>query len=88
MRGDNMTFEELSDQLLVSVLRATEGSTRVDLIFDVYQDISIKQAERTSRGSDQGIQFTNIVPGHKIRQWRRLLACGASKMKLISFILE
>uniref|UniRef100_UPI00358F38F6 uncharacterized protein n=1 Tax=Myxine glutinosa TaxID=7769 RepID=UPI00358F38F6 len=30
---------------------------------------------------------TNITPGHKIQQWRRLLACGESKMKLISFIL-
>ena len=87
MRGDNITFEELSNQLLASVLRASEGHTRIDLIFDVYQPLSIKQTERTSRGSEQGIRFTNIAPGHKIQQWRRLLMCGASKTKLISFIL-
>jgi len=88
MRGDNLTFKELSDQLLASVLRASEGSIRIDLVFDVYQQISIKQTERSLRGSDQGIHFTNIVPGHKIHQWRRLLACGVSKMKLVSFIFE
>ena len=88
MRGDNMTFEELSGQLLASVLRSSVGSTRVDLIFDVYKQISIKKAERALRGSDQGIRFTNIVAGHKIQQWRRLLLCGTSKMNLISFILE
>ena len=88
MRGDNLTFEQLSDQLLEYVLRASEGSTRVDLVFDVYQPMSIKQTERTLRGSDQGIRFTSIVLGHKIQQWRRLLQCGVSKMNLIAFILE
>ena len=38
------------------------------------------------RGSDEGLHFTNIAAGHRIQQWRRLLACGESKMKLIEFI--
>ena len=88
MRGDNMTFGELSDHLFAFVLRTSEGCTRIDMIFDVYQQSSIKQAERQSRASEHGIRFTNIAPGHKIQQWRRLLMCGTSKMKLIGFILE
>ena len=35
MSEDNMTFEELLDQLFASVLRASAGCTRIDLKFDV-----------------------------------------------------
>ena len=45
MSGGSMTFEELSGQLFASVLRASAGCTRIDLIFNVYQQLSIKQAE-------------------------------------------
>ena len=83
-----MTYKELPDHLLASVLRASEGSTRIDLNFDVCQQSSIKQAERLSRLSEHGICFNKIALGHKIQQWRRLLMCGASKMKLIGLILE
>ena len=90
LKGDHLTFEELADQILAvaSVLRIGDGSERIDVVFDVYTQFSIKRAERTLRGAGSGIRFTNIVPGHKIKQWRRLLSCGASKTKLISFIVE
>ena len=83
-----MTFDELADQIHASVMRAAASSARVDVVFDVYKQMSIKDAERATRGSDTGIRFTNIVSGHKIQQWRRLLCCGASKMKLVQFIVD
>ena len=86
--GDNMTFDELADQIHASVMRAAASSERVDVVFDVYKQMSIKDAERATRGSDTGIRFTNILSGHKIQQWRRLLCCGASKMKLVQFIVD
>ncbi|KAG0727608.1 hypothetical protein GWK47_034280 [Chionoecetes opilio] len=86
LKGDKLTFEELADHMLASALRIGIGSERIDVVFDVYQQLSIKGAERTSRGAETGIRFTNIIPGHKIQQWRRLLSCGASKTKLISLI--
>lgn len=88
IRGDNLTFNELSDQLLACVLRLASGSDRIDVVFDTYQAVSIKEAERALRRSENGIRFTNIEPGHKIQQWRRLLSCGTSKTKLIQFISE
>ncbi|KAK3741541.1 hypothetical protein QZH41_002925 [Actinostola sp. cb2023] len=84
VQAENKTFAELSEHLLVSALRAATGSARVDVVFDVYNDNSIKNSERVRRGS--GILFTNIAPGHKIQQWRRLLACSASKTHLINFL--
>ena len=88
MKGDNSTFEEVALQLLASILRNAEGSERIDVVFDVYQETSIKAAERTLRGSESGLCFTNISSGHRIQQWRRLLSCGISKTKLISFIVD
>lgn len=88
IKGDKLTFEKLAEQVLVSVLRIGAASERIDVVFDVYRQLSIKGAERAIRGSETGIRFTNIVPGHKILQWRRLLSCNASKTKLISFIVS
>ena len=88
MKGNKLTFEELAEHLLVSVLRIGAVSERIDVVFDVYQRLSIKGAERVMRGSETSIRFTNIIPGHKILPWRRLLfSCNASKTKLISFIV-
>ena len=86
MKGENHTFAELAKMLLSSVLNVSRGSTRVDVIFDVYNEISIKNAERSRRSSDKSILFTHILPGHRVHQWRRLLSCNDSKMKLIEFI--
>ena len=83
-----MTFEYLADQMLVLILITADRSAWIDVVFDVYQHMSIKEAERTMRGSETGIRFINIIPGHKIQQWRRLLSCEASKMKLISSIVN
>ncbi|XP_068232399.1 uncharacterized protein [Palaemon carinicauda] len=88
MNGDKLTFEELAEQMLISVIRTSASSERIDVVFDVHRQLSIKGAERAIRGSESGICFTNIIPGHKILQWRRLLSCNASKTKLISFLVS
>lgn len=86
--GENKTFGELSEALFMSALHAGSGSRRIDVVFDVYNDLSIKNAERVKRGSDGGLLFTNIVAGHKIKQWRRLLSSSESKTNLIKFIVQ
>jgi len=45
----------------------------IDVVFDVYKKVSIKDAERANRGADTGIRFKNIAPRHKIQHWRKLL---------------
>ena len=88
MNGDKLTFEELVEQVLFSVIWTSASSERIDVVFDVYWQLSIKGAERAMRGSETGICFTNIIPGHKILQWRCLLSCKASKTKLISSLIS
>lgn len=86
--GENRTFNELSDQIFAQMMHASEGSERIDVVFDVYHDQSIKAAERAHRGSEDGVAFTKIMAGHKIHNWRRLLACTDSKTKLNTFLAE
>ena len=72
----------------MSALRAGSGSHRIDVVFDIYKDVSIKNAERVNRGSDSGLLFSNIVAGHKVKQWRRHLSSTKSKTNLIKFLAE
>lgn len=88
MKDGNLNFEELSDQVLMSALRIDHGSELIDVVFDVYQMMSIKGVERSMKGTETGLSFTNIIPGHKIQQWRRVLYCGISQVKLINFMVS
>ena len=45
------------------------GIDSIDVVFDVYHSDSINSAERIQRGSTEGIAFSNIMPGHKIKNW-------------------
>ena len=88
IHGDNMTFNNIAMTLFNSALHIGSESDRIDVVFDVYTDMSIKNAERIKRGSESGILFGQIVPGHKIKQWRRLLASPQSKTKLVEFLVS
>ena len=72
----------------MSALRTGGESSHIDVVFDVYLDESIKNAERVNRGSDSGILFSNIIAGHKVKQWRRLLSSPKSKSNLIKFLAQ
>ena len=87
LQVENRTFSELSDHVFSQMPHAGHGSDRIDVVFDVYHSDSIKSA-RIQRGSTEGIAFSNILPGHKIKNWRRLLSCTGSKNKLTLFLAE
>ena len=57
-----------------------------ELIFDVYCQTSIQDAERVNRGADTTIQHKNLVGGHYVRQWRKFLC--SNKSSLITFLVE
>lgn len=88
MHGENRTFAQLSEEVSTRVQITGNQSQRIDVVFDVYRDVSIKSAERTHRGSNEGVVFTNIMPGHTIRQWRCLLSCAQSKTNLVQYLVD
>lgn len=86
--AENHTFEEISDLVLTEVLKVGACSQRIDVVFDVYREKSIKDAERLHRGADDGISFRSLKSGHKVQNWRRILKSGESKNKLAKFLAE
>ena len=86
--GDQKTFAEVADTLMSIVLNEGTNSERIDEVFDVYKEYSIKNAERVRRGCESGHKFRNIMPNHKIRQWHKFLLSPTNKMQLIRFFSQ
>ena len=78
MHDENCTFVELSGHVFAHVGKVGGENERIDVIFDVYKDVSIKSAEMMQRGSDESVVLVNIILGHRIKQWRHLLMCASS----------
>ena len=50
------------------VMLTSNPSKRIDIVFHVYKDISIKNAERSKRASgSKGITYQNILPGYQVK---------------------
>ena len=60
------TFGELAESLCNSILATGSESTRIDIIFDVYQKSSIKQMERAQRSSSEQITITIRSDNQKV----------------------
>ena len=68
LKGDHKTFAEVAESLLCLVLHEGSNSERIDIIFDVYKENSIKNAEREKGGAEFGNEFRNIQSEHKVQQ--------------------
>lgn len=88
VKGDGKTFGEIAKSLLHQALLEGRNSARIDIVFDVYWKTSIKNAERSGRGSGGSTQWKNIAPGHNVVQWRKLLSNSESKTALIQFFVD
>ena len=86
--GNQKTFGDIAKTVLKIVIREGDKCDRVDVVFDVYREGSIKDAERVNRGSGSGVKFRSLATGHKVKQWRRFLSEAQNKTMLIEFITE
>jgi len=50
--------------------------------------LNLSTAERAERGSKLGIVFSQIKPGHRIKNWKQILASIETKAKLTKFMAE
>ena len=76
------TFGDLACQILTSVMKCPGQCERIDIVFDVYWDISVKNCERERRSAAQ-IQYSSIKAGQPIKQWSKFLSSSANKTELI-----
>ena len=56
----------------------------MDIVFDTYPDISIKNA-RSARS--ESVRYKNILPGHPIKSWSKFLAVLSNKTKVVKFLV-
>ena len=67
-----LTFDKAADEIFNAALSSANGSTRIDIVFNIYKDESIKYVERNRRCSDT-LSFKKIVGINIIRQWNSFL---------------
>ena len=84
MNGNNKTFAQLAESVMAMVLYVGGRSGRVDVVFDVYRQPSIKYSERLNRCASTTVQYTCLARGHNIQQWRKFLSSSLNKTSLIS----
>ena len=61
LKTTGKTFGEYSDNLLKVILSLGKDATRIDVVFDVYKDESIKNAEQVSYGTTPKQHFSCLT---------------------------
>ena len=80
------TYNQFPDDLLKLVVAKSCGSERMDMVFGVYRENSMKNAKRGNRSTGQ-IQFNVIIGSAKITQWGTFLSNNKNKSQLIWFLV-
>ena len=76
-----------SNAVLAIALAETEGCVSIDIVFDVYKDVSIKNAQRQSRSNSvETIVHKTLFPTQVVPQWDSFKASPVNKANLIWFI--
>ena len=89
VKGNESTFGDIARSVLSMAVRTSGSSTRIDVVFDVYRQKSIKSSERTYRGEDDDDQeLQSISSSHIVRQWRRFISKMTNKTRLICFFVK
>ena len=80
------TFAVVADRLFAAL--TSSPSKRVDVVFDVYKDISIKNVERSKRATGpEGVTYQNILPGFQVKNWSKILSVSANKAEVVRFLV-
>ena len=87
VKGNQENFGGVASSVLTMALKAGDKSQRIDVVFDTYREMSIKDYERAVRGECQGVQLQNITSKQKVCQWREFLKSGGNKSSIISFVV-
>ena len=87
INGDKQTFQNIADIMLTAVLKEGHDCQRIDVVFDIYKEMSIKAGERAMRANHSEIlMYNSLRCGTKVVQWREFLRNSSNKTQLIAFI--
>ena len=78
------TFVVLADKILDAV--TSNPSRRVDVVFDVYFYVSIKNAERAKKSScPEGVKYKNILPAYPVKSRKKFMCTRQTRQKWYTF---
>ena len=81
------TFSVVAESLFA--ILTSNISKRIDIVFDINKDISIKNAERSKRATGpKGITYQNIFPGFQVKNWSKILNVSSYKTELVRFLVD
>ena len=87
VNGNKKALKEILNAVLAIALAEAEGSVRIDIVFDVYNNVSIKNAEWQSKSnSEEAIVYKTLFPSQVVQQWDSFKASPVNKANLIGFI--
>ena len=80
---NSKTFAQVAESVLSMVLYVGGQSGRVDVVFDVFRQLSVKDSESLNRGASTTLQYNCLAGDTKnIQQWRKLLCSSFNKTSL------
>lgn len=88
LKGDQKTFKIITQMLLAMALREGGSSTRIDVVFDNYREISIKNLEREKGGATMGAIYGSIRPDYRVQKWGQFLSNTENKQRLTHLIVN
>ena len=66
-------LRDVSD-ILTKILLESATTKRIDVVFNDYRQVSIKNVEKEKRGIAMGNECRRIQPEHRVNQWRDFLS--------------
>jgi len=88
LKGDQLTFGDVTITVLSMAIKEGVWCNRIDVVFDTYKELSIKNSERQLRGEEPGHQLVNITSTQIVRQWRNFLTRVSNKTSLTFIVNE
>ena len=81
INADNMTCREAAKNLLNMSIRSVPHLylESIHVVFDDYCEILLKQMERNLCSGSESISFTQLMPGHTLKSWKRMMTSSETK---------
>ena len=81
------TFYMVAERVFKMV--SSTCSMRIDVLFDMYHEVWIKNVERIKRVStSDGLQYKNILPAYTVKSCNKLLSVTAKKPEIVKFFVS
>ena len=87
VKSNQATFGDIATTVFSMALNEGGKSNRIDIVFDMYHENSIKNSERLLRGEESGHKLQAIT-GTQIVRWWSFLTRVKNKNSLISFTVR